>query len=105
MTMAMISACAEVRRFFIHVPWGETKVTGYTLEDAVSSLCLYVDGDRSVFADDPRTKSATAQTKAVRTRMHPEVLLKAIAKTMSLPSVSGPSGMVLRRRRPGSGFG
>ncbi len=47
-------------------------------------MCIY--GDRAFFVDDRHTKSAIAQTKAVKPQLRPDVVMKVISKTQDTPA-------------------
>ena len=85
-TTAIIVKFAECHRLSVHVLWGQTKITSYTLLDASTSVCLYVWGDHAFMVDDPHTKSATAQSKLIEPRLRPSTVTKVIVKCEDPPA-------------------
>ncbi len=85
----MILAFAETHRLAVQVLWGEhAKISSFTPENTVSSLCLYTYGDHAFFADDPHTKTTIAKMKSVTPQLRPETVLRAIAQSEDASSAS-----------------
>jgi hypothetical protein len=83
---AMILKFSESHRVSDHVLWAETKITSYTLADSPTSVCLYVWGDRAFMVDYLRAKSAIAQSKSIKPRLRPGVILKIMTKCEDPPA-------------------
>jgi hypothetical protein len=70
----------------VHVLFGSMKVLSFTPQNAVTSVCLHVAGDRAFFVNDPHTKSTIAKMKVTQPKMQPDTVLMVISKNSTPPA-------------------